>query len=128
MKQSRLSDSITKIEFDQALEPIVRAGMSAGSLTLGKSGPTVDLGEPKSFDRLEFTIDNPNYQRGQAKPFTLEAQQADGTWKPVHKGKVYGSIYSKRFAPTTACNVRLVIDSPVTQFDLFSSTEAGGRQ
>ncbi len=127
VKQSRLSDTITKIEFDQALEPIVRAGVSAGSLTLGKSGTTIDLGEAKTFDRLEFTIDNPNYQRGQSKTFQLEAQQADGTWKVIHKGRIFGMIYSKRFTPATAQHVRLVIDAPVTQFDLFSSVDATGR-
>jgi hypothetical protein len=120
VKQTALSDSLVKIEYDQALEAIVRAGVSEGSLTAGKSGTTIDLGKSKSFDRLEFTIDNPNYQRGQAKSFTLEVLQPDGQWQVVHQGNIYGIIYSKRIPTTFASQVRLVIDAPVTQFDLFT--------
>ena len=108
-----------KLEYDQPLEPIVRAGVSAGSLTAGKSGTTIDLGEIKTFDRIEFTIDNPNYLRGQAKPFRLEVLQPDGQWRVVHQGNLYGMIYSKRFPATAGAQIRLVIDAPVSQFDLF---------
>ena len=101
-------------------EAIVRAGVSAGSLTAGKSGTTIDLGKSKTFDRLEFTIDNPNYLRGQAKSFRLEVLQDDGQWSVVHQGHIYGVIYSKRFPSITASQVRLVIDAPVTQFDVFT--------
>ena len=119
VSSTKLSETLLKLEYDQALGPIARAAVSAGSLTLGKSGTTIDLGEAKTFDRLEFTIDNPNYQRGQAKSFKLEAQQADGSWHAIHQGHIYGMIYSKRFAPASGQHVRLVIDAPVRQFDLF---------
>ncbi len=122
VKQTALSDTMVKVEYDQALEPIVRAGVSVGSLTKGKIGTTIDLGEAKTFDRIEFTIENPNYQRGQAKSFRLETLQSDGQWHTAHQGNIYGIIYAKRFPATTASQVRLVIDAPVTQFDLFPSS------
>ncbi|MBN8460806.1 MAG: hypothetical protein J0M04_23495 [Verrucomicrobia bacterium] len=120
VKQTALSDTLVRVEFDQALEAIVRAGVSEGALTVGKSGTSLDLGKPKTFDRLEFTIENPNYQRGQAKAFRLEVLQPDGQWSVAHQGNIYGIIYSKRFPPVTASQVRLVIDAPVTRFDLFT--------
>jgi hypothetical protein len=119
VKRIELSDTLVKVEYDQALEAIVRAGVSEGSLTDGKSGTTIDLGEAKTFDRIEFTIENPNYQRGQAKPFRLEVLQPDGQWRIAHQGNLYGMIYAKRFPATTSSQVRLVIDAPVAQFDLF---------
>lgn len=119
LKQTALSDTLMKIEYDRPLEAIVRAGVSAGSLTAGRSGSTVDLGEVKTFDRLEFTIDLPAYLRGQAKPFRLEVLQPDGQWQTVHQGSVYGIIYSKRFPPVSGRQVRLTTEAPVTQFDLF---------
>ena len=120
VSSKRLSDSILKVEYDQPLEPIALAAFSAGSLTSGKPGTTLDLGQPATFDRLEFTIDNLSHRRGQSKPFELQVRQADVQWHTVHKGRVFGSIYSKRFTPVTAQNVRLVINAPVRQFDLFS--------
>lgn len=119
VNRKALSDTLVKLEFDQPLEAIVRAGVSAGSLTAGKSGTTIDLGEAKTFDRIEFTIDNPNYLRGQAKAFRLEVLQPDGQWHVAHQGHIYGIIYSKRFPATAATQARLVIEAPVTQFDLF---------
>jgi hypothetical protein len=119
VNQTKLSDTLVKIEYDQPLEAIVRAGVSAGSLAVSKSGTTIDLGGAKSFDRVEFTIENPNYLRGQAKPFRLEVLQADGQWHVVQQGKLYGMIYAKRFPPIIASQARLVIDAPVTQFDVF---------
>lgn len=121
VKQTKLSDSLIKVEYDQPLEPIVRAAVSAGSLTVGKTGTTIDLGGAKTFDRLEFTIDNPGYLRGQAKSFRLEVLKEDGQWHVAHQGQLYGMIYAKRFPATTGSQVRLIMDAPVTQFDLFSS-------
>jgi hypothetical protein len=121
VKQASLSETLVKLEYDQPLEAIVRAGVSTGSLTADKSGTIIDLGEVKTFDRLEFTIDNPNYQRGQAKSFRLEVLQPDGQWRVAHQGKLYGMICAKRFPAASGSQVRLVIDAPVTQFDLFSS-------
>jgi hypothetical protein len=121
VKQTKLSDALIKVEYDQPLEPIVRAAVSAGSLTAGKTGTTIDLGGAKTFDRLEFTIDNPGYLRGQAKSFRLEVLKEDGQWHIAHQGHIYGMIYAKRFPATTGSQVRLIIEAPVTQFDVFSS-------
>ena len=68
---------------------------------------------------MEFTIEVADHQRGQSTPFRLEARQPDGQWATVHKGDVYGTIYAKRFPAARAEQVRLVIEAPVTQFDLF---------
>ncbi len=119
VKQTALSDTLVKVEYDQPLEAIVRSGVSAGSLTAGKSGTTIDLGEAKTFDCIEFTIDHPNYQRGQAKSFRLEVIQPDGQWRVAHQGNIYGMIYAKRFPPASGSQVRLIIDASVTRFDLF---------
>lgn len=119
VKETKLSDTLIKIEYDRPLEAIVRGGASAGSLAVNRSDTTIDLGGAKTFDRIEFTIDNPNYLRGQAKSFRLEILQADDQWHVAHQGVLYGMIYSKRFTPTTASRARLVIDAPVTQFDVF---------
>ena len=119
LKESKLSDTLMKVEYDQSLEAIVRANISAGSLTLGKTGSTTDLGESKTFDRIEFTIEHPNYLRGQAKSFRLEVLKDDGQWHVAHQGNIYGIIYAKRFPAVTASQARLVIEAPVTQFDLF---------
>jgi hypothetical protein len=116
----RLSATILKVEYDQPIEPIARAAAFAGSLTAGKSGTEIDLGTPQTFDRLEFTIENPGYQRGQAKAFELQVRQPDGTWRTGHRGKVFGTIYAKAFAPVTAQHVRLNISAKVVQFDLFN--------
>ena len=80
----------------------------------------IDFGKPMTFDRLEFTIENPGYQRGQAKSFELQVQQPDGSWLTVHKGKVFGIIYAREFAPVTAQQVRLNINAKVVQLDLFN--------
>jgi len=115
----RLSDTILKVEYDRPIEPLARASASAGSLTLGKSGTEVDFGRRMTFDRLEFTIENPGYQRGQAKAFELQAQQTDGSWRTVHQGQVFGTIYAKEFAQVTVQRVRLKVSAKVIQFDLF---------
>ncbi|MEI7728287.1 MAG: DUF5703 domain-containing protein [Verrucomicrobiota bacterium] len=120
ISSKRLSASILKVQYDQSLEPLVLAASSTGSLTAGKTGTTLDFGKPMTFDRIEFTIENPGYRRGQSKAFELQTLQADGQWKPVHKAMVFGSIYSKQFAPVSAQAVRLVMDAPVRQFDLFA--------
>jgi hypothetical protein len=119
VRRTQLSDSIVRVEYNRPLEPLVRARISAGSLTVGRAGTTVDIGETKTFDRLEFTIDNPGYLRGQSKEFRLEVKRPDGSWAAVHQGRIFGMIYAKRFAPVSAREIRLVIDAPVTQFDLF---------
>ena len=112
--------SILKVEYDRELDPLAQAAPALGSLTAGKSGTTVEFGQPQIFDRLEFTIENPGHRRGVEKGFELQTQQPDGSWKTVHSGKVYGTIYAKRFTAVTAKQVRLNIGAPVTQFDLFA--------
>ena len=111
--------AILKLEYDRALDGIALASPSEGSLTAGRTGNTVDFGGQKTFDRLEFTIENPAYLRGQGKSFELQVQQPDESWHTVHHGKVFGTIYSKRFNPATARQVRLAINAQVRQFDLF---------
>jgi len=71
-----------------------------------------------TFDRLEFTMDNPGCLRGRGKPFELQVQ-ADGQWRTIHRGRVFGSLYAKRFPAVSVQNVRLLSDAPVRQFDLF---------
>ncbi len=119
VSSKQLSPTILKLEYDQPVEPFALATPAQGSLTAGRSGTTVDLGQTGTFDRVEFTIDNPGYRRGQGKPFDLQARQPDGSWRSVHSGRVFGSIYSKRFDPVSAQHVRLILDAPLRQFDLF---------
>lgn len=95
LSSKRLSDTILKLECDRPIEPMARAAAFAGSRTAGKSGTEIDLGKPMTFDRLEFTIENPGYQRGQARSFELQVQQPDGSWRTVHKGKVFGTICAR---------------------------------
>jgi hypothetical protein len=73
----------------------------------------------KTIDRLEFTIDIPAYLGRQARSFRLEMLQPNGKWTTAHQGNLYGIIYSKGFPPVSASQVRLSIDAPVTQFDVF---------
>jgi alpha-L-fucosidase 2 len=120
-------DAILKLEFDRSVEDIAKAAPDADSLTQGK--PLVkdadgfyamNWAAMQNFSRLEFTIDNSGYRRGQGKPFELQARQADGSWKIIHQGKVFGSIYSKTFPPASVQLVRLKIDAPtVRRFELF---------
>ncbi len=111
--------SILKVDYDCDLNSLAQTAPSMGSFKAIRTGTTLDFGQPQTFDRLEFTIDNPGHRRGQANAFALQAQQPDGSWKTVHNGKVYGIIYAKRFAPVTAQKLRLNIDAPVSQFDIF---------
>jgi hypothetical protein len=52
-------------------------------------------------------------------------KESDGSWKPVLKSAVYGNIFSRRFDPVKAQQVRLVIKEPVQRFDLFPPEEKG---
>ena len=120
-------DAILKLEFDRPLEELVNAMPSAGSLTQGRAVAkneagfyAVDLGAAKKFSRLEFTIENPGYRRGQGRKFELQVRQSDGAWRTIHQSQVFGTIYSKTFTPVSAQGVRLKIDAPaIRQFDLF---------
>ena len=130
VSSKQLSPTILKLEYDQPVAPFAFATPSQGSLTAGTSETTVDLGQTKTFDRVEFTIDNPGYRRGQGRPFDLQVRQPDGSWRSMHQGRVFGSIYSKRFDPVSVQHVRLRIEATVRQFDLFQEPveNAAGRE
>ena len=111
-------DAILKLEFDRPLEELAEAMPSAGSLTQGRTIAknedgfyAVDLGAEKKINRLEFTIENPGYRRGQGRKFELQARETDGTWKTIHQGQVFGAICSNTFAPVSAqwCDSRLTL-------------------
>lgn len=124
-------NTIIKLEFETSVEDIAYALPSKGSLTAGREKlqrtdadglmvTEVNLNGEKTIGRIEFTIDNPGYLRGQGKAFELQAKQPDGTWKIVYKGKVYGTICGKQFDPVKTEAVRLLIKvGEVKQFDLF---------
>jgi hypothetical protein len=115
-------DTIIKLEYDRPVEEFAMAAPSQGSFTAGRQpvNGELDLGQPAAFDRVEFTIDNPTHKRGEGKPFELQVKQPDGSWRTVHKGLYFGTIYSKRFEPVTARFVRLNVGGAgVRQFDLF---------
>jgi hypothetical protein len=127
VKRTLLADAksgpvtVLKLEYDQPLDAMAQSAPSAGSLTLGKTAENgiVTFGQEVQVDRLEFTIDNPAHRRGQKTGFSFSVQSADGTWKVLLQGNVFGSIYSKRFEPVAARAVRLQIAAPVKQFDVF---------
>jgi hypothetical protein len=112
-------DTILKLEYDRPVDAFALAAPSQDSLTGGGNATTVDLGKPVALARMEIVIDNPGHRRGQGKPVVLQVEQADGSWRTVHSGNVFGGIYSWRFAPVQARKVRLQVDAPVKRFDLF---------
>jgi len=116
-------DTILKLEYDRSVEPFALARPSAGSLTAGRPSVNgeVDLGQPATISRLEFTMGNPGYRRGQGRSFELQARQPDGSWRTIHQGRVFGTIYAKAFAPVTAQVVRLKVEAAAAvSFDLFA--------
>jgi len=120
--KSEKPDTILRLEFDRSLEELALAAPSQDSLTAGKprTNGELDLGQTTTFGRLEFTIDNPGHRRGEGRDFQLQARQADGSWRAVHQGRVFGSIYSKAFEPVAAQFVRLDLGgATIRQFDLF---------
>ncbi len=125
--QDEKPEVILKLEFDSSVEAFADAAPSGGSLTGGKLVTNTEagfyemnLGREQTFNRLEFTIDNPGYRRGQGRQFELQARQSDETWRTIHQGQVFGMIYAKTFSPVRAQFVRLKINAPaVRQFDLF---------
>ena len=119
VSSKRLSNSILKVEYDRDLEPVALNAFSAGSITAGKTGTLIQFDQQMTFDRLEIVIDNPGHRRGQGKSFELQVVDNHGDWKTIHQAKIYGSIYSKRFTPTSAQKVRLVINANLLRFDLF---------
>jgi alpha-L-fucosidase 2 len=124
-------DTIVRLEFDRPVEEIAYALPSSGSFTVGRermitSDPegravaTVDLGGERRIGRFEFTIDIPDYTRGHGRPFAVQARGADGTWKTIYEGKVYGTICGKALDRVQTGAVRLIVQAPgITQFDVF---------
>jgi hypothetical protein len=115
------------------VEDIAYSTPSEGSYTTGKerdvqSGDdgrltvTVDLKETKLVNRFEFTIDNPNYLRGQSRPFELQTRDAGGRWNTAYRGRIYGTICGKAIAPVNTNAVRLIVKTQnIKQFDIFDN-------
>jgi len=124
-------NTIVKLEFDRSVEEIAMAKPSKGSLTLGlikntfvdaqgKTNVEVKFDSPKQINRFEFTIDNPGYLRGNGIAYELQAQQTDGSWKTINKGKVFGIICGKQIEAEETTAVRLIINSKeIKQLDVF---------
>jgi hypothetical protein len=113
-------DTILKLEYDRPVEEFALAAPFKDSLAGGNKSRQIDLVQPATFDRVEITIGELGHRRGQNKGFELQVQKADGSWVTVHSGLIFGSIYSRRFNPVSGQHVRLNIDAPVRQFDLFA--------
>ena len=64
----------------------------------------VDLGEPKTFDRLY--VNEATWNR--VRRFELQIQR-DGKWQAIHSGTTIGENYFANFEPVTARHVRLTI-------------------
>jgi hypothetical protein len=124
-------NTIVKLEFDASVEDIACALPSEGSHTAGKERAvqsdaagsltaTVDLEEEKLIDRFEFTIANPGYRRGKGKPFEFQVQEANGAWKTVYDGRVYGTICGKKIVPVSTKAIRLIVKAEeIIQLDVF---------
>jgi hypothetical protein len=124
-------NTIVKLVFDASVEDIAYSLPSNGSLTKGQKSSVkteadgnsiaaVTFDNEKTFDRFEFTIENPGYLRGEGKPFELQVKNSDENWKTVYKGQVFGTIVSKRIDPVSAKNVRIVVQAnAIKQFDIF---------
>lgn len=113
--------SILKLEYDRSLEQFMCATVSNGSLTVGRKlvGGVLDLGRAETFDRVEFVISKSDHRRGDGREFSLDVKESDGSWMTILRSAVYGNIFSKRFDPITAQQIRLVINLPVVSLDLF---------
>jgi hypothetical protein len=71
----------------------------------GSGWLAVDLGKPTGVSRI--VIEEQSYP--QTARFTIEAQQADGTWQVLAEGTTIGPHKELQFAPTTARKFRLHI-------------------
>ena len=124
-------NTIVRLEFDRSVEDLANSLPSTSSFTLGKKRnittdnegrivATTNLNDEKTINRFEFTIDNNGYLRGQGKPFELQIQLMDGSWKTAYKGSVYGTICGKQIDPVTTQSVRLIIQATaIRQLDVF---------
>lgn len=58
--------------------------------------------------------------RGVGLAYELQAQQTDGSWKSIYRGKIYGIICGKQIQKVETTTVRLVINTKeIKQFDVF---------
>jgi alpha-L-fucosidase 2 len=124
-------NTIVKLEFDRSVEEIALAMPTKGSHTLGLEKVTtkdaqgktivdVKFDAPKTVNRFEITIVNPDHFRGNRMPYEIHLQQTDGSWKKVYAGSVFGMICSMKIEKTEAIAARIVTDAKeVSQFDLF---------
>jgi len=124
-------DTIVRLEFDASVEEIAIGLPSVGSLTSGRlrslgadaAGRLIamlDLGGQKTIQRFEFTIDNPGYLRGRSRPYEFQVKQADGFWRTVYQGQVFGSICAREIDPVAATAVRVVVQAPgIRQLDVY---------
>lgn len=85
----------------------------------------VDLGKPQTFDRA--LIDECVDFGVRVSAFELQYQDGD-EWKTIHTGKAIGPNLVVKFAPVTACVVRLNITDgqggpTIHEFQLFAPTE-----
>ena len=124
-------NTIIKLEFDSPLDLFVNSIPSTYSFTKGfplniqkdTSGKLIvseNFEDTKTIKRCEVEINNPNHLRGQSNPFEIQSLQADGNWKTIYKGAVYGTICSKDIDETTSKSFRLLINATsIKRFDLF---------
>jgi hypothetical protein len=124
-------NTVVKLEFDEPLDEIAYSLPSEGSYTAGKERETLsdkdgyltvtaDLKETKLINRFEFTIDNPNYRRGQGRPFEFQVRESDGKWKTVYSDRVYGIICGKAITPVNTDAIRLIVKAKqIQQLDVF---------
>jgi hypothetical protein len=79
------------------------------------------LGAEKQIGRIEFMMDNPWRKRGQYRDFEIQARQGANGWSTDYRGRVYGTLFSKRVDPFQAEGVRLVVDGEdVGRLELYS--------
>jgi hypothetical protein len=125
-------DTIVRLEFDDSVEDIAMGLPSVGSLTLGRQRlvesdaagrlvAAVDLGELATIRRFEFTVDNPGYLRGQSRPYEFQVKHADGSWRTVYQGEVFGCICARKIEPVEATAVRVVVQAPgINQLEAYA--------
>ena len=124
-------NTIIKLVFDSALDSFIYSIPSTNSFnkglplniqkdTNGKLIVVENFEVAKTIKRFEVEIINPNHLRGQGNWFELQALQAEGNWKTVYEGEVYGTICSKEIVASSSKSFRLLIRAEgIKRFDLF---------
>lgn len=123
--------TIVKLIFEDSIEPVVYEQIQENTLfkqselrksILPDQRTVLEKIFPKSvsFDRFEFSIDNPQHLRGVGKPYQVEILTAEGSWEKVYEGKIFGLICGKRISPVMAKGVRLVVSADkVMDFNVY---------